>query len=206
VLFVCTGNICRSATAEGFALREMARLPGAPLRFSSAGCYALEGNRAVGHAVAAAAARGASLEGHRARQLTRRRVVAADVILCMAAEHRPAVLALDRTAARRTFLLAPFARAAARGASLASSPAELVALAADRVRELPGDEVDDPYGGPAAAYTASAERLDRLVATVVAALARTLDPSGGPAATMGLARGSSGRGTVPPEPPGRAPA
>ncbi len=154
MLFVCTGNICRSATAEGFALREMARLPGAPLRFSSAGCYALEGNRAVGHAVAAAAARGASLEGHRARQLTRRRVVAADVILCMAAEHRPAVLALDRTAARRTFLLAPFARAAARGASLASSPAELVALAADRVRELPGDEVDDPYGGPAAAYTA----------------------------------------------------
>ncbi len=84
VLFVCTGNICRSAMAEVFARRELASHPGleVPLRFSSAGSYAMEGNRAVEASAVAAEARGASLERHRARQLTRRRVAAADLILC----------------------------------------------------------------------------------------------------------------------------
>jgi protein-tyrosine phosphatase len=34
VLFVCTGNICRSPTAEALARRELARYPGAPIRLS----------------------------------------------------------------------------------------------------------------------------------------------------------------------------
>ncbi|HEV8373828.1 MAG TPA: protein-tyrosine-phosphatase, partial [Actinomycetota bacterium] len=41
LLFVCTGNICRSATAEAIARRELARYPGVALRVSSAGSHAL---------------------------------------------------------------------------------------------------------------------------------------------------------------------
>jgi protein-tyrosine phosphatase len=175
VLFVCTGNICRSPTAEAIARRELARYPGAALRVSSAGSHALEGNPAAGRMLLAAATRGADLQRHHARELTRRRVRAADLILCMAEEHRPFVLAYDRSAARRTFLLAAFARAAGQWEWLASSPAELVSLATEHAgRTLPGDDVEDPLGHPPEAYAACAERLDALVTPVMTALARSL--------------------------------
>jgi low molecular weight protein-tyrosine phosphatase len=173
VLFVCTGNLCRSATAEGFAHREMRRHPGTALRFSSAGTHAVEGNPAASGSVAAAAERGAALERHYARALTRRRVRSSHLILCMAAEHRPYVLGLDRSAARRTFLIASFARGVSQWSWLADSPAELVDMAAEQLRDLPGDDVEDPLGHPAEAYAACAERLDGLVTTVVAALAKS---------------------------------
>jgi protein-tyrosine phosphatase len=174
VLFVCTGNICRSPTAEALARRELERYPGAPIRVSSAGSHALEGNPAASRTVLAASTRGASLERHFARELTRRRVRAADLILCMAAEHRPFVLSYDRAAADRTFLLASFARAAGQWGWLAGSPAELVALAAERATEQAGDDIDDPIGQAADAYAACAERLDGLVTPVVAALVKAL--------------------------------
>ena len=182
VLFVCTGNICRSPTAEALARRELARYPGAALRVSSAGSHALEGNPAASRSMLAASTRGADLERHFARELTRRRVRAADLILCMAAEHRPFVLSYDRAAARRTFLLATFARAAAQWEWLATTPAELVELAAEHGRELDGDDIDDPLGHPAEAYAACAERLDGLVTPVIAALVKTT-PVGSKGAT-----------------------
>jgi protein-tyrosine phosphatase len=180
VLFVCTGNICRSPVAEAIARRELARYPGAALRVSSAGSHALEGNPAASRMLVAASTRGADLQRHFARELTRRRVRAAGLILCMAEEHRPLVLAYDRAAARRTFVLAAFARAASQWEWLAKSPAELVDLAAEHAsRTLPGDDIDDPLGHPPEAYAACAERLDTLVTPVMTALARTL--SVGPA-------------------------
>jgi low molecular weight protein-tyrosine phosphatase len=174
VLFVCTGNICRSPTAEALARRELERYPGVPIRVSSAGSHALEGNPAASRSMLAAATRGANLERHFARELTRRRVRAADLILCMAAEHRPFVLSYDRGAASRTFLLATFARVASQWDWLASSPAELVALAAEHGREQDGDDIDDPLGYPAEAYAACAERLDSLVVPVIAALVKSM--------------------------------
>jgi protein-tyrosine phosphatase len=174
VLFVCTGNICRSPTAEALARRELDRYPGAPIQLSSAGSHALEGNPAASRSMLAASTRGASLERHFARELTRRRVRSAGLILCMAAEHRPFVLSYDRSAANRTFLLASFARVAGQWDWLAGSPAELVALAAEHAREQDGDDIDDPLGQPAEAYAACAERLDRLVTPVIAALVKTL--------------------------------
>ena len=175
ILFVCTGNICRSPTAEALARRELARYPGAPIQLSSAGSHALEGNPAASRSMLAASSRGASLERHFARELTRRRVQAADLVLCMAAEHRPFVLSYDRSAAARTFLLATFARVASEWEWLATSPADLVALAAERRQpEQPGDDIDDPLGQSSEAYAACAERLDSLVTSVIAALVKTL--------------------------------
>ncbi len=174
VLFVCTGNICRSPTAEALARRELERYPGVPIQVSSAGSHALEGNPAASRSLLAAASRGASLERHFARELTRKRVRAADLILCMAAEHRPFVLSYDRSAANRTFLLATFARVAVQWGWLATSPADLVALAAEHGREQDGDDIDDPLGRSTEAYAACAERLDGLVSPVVAALVKAL--------------------------------
>ena len=145
-----------------------------PIQVSSAGSHALEGNPPASRSLLAASARGASLERHFARELTRRRVRAADLVLCMAAEHRPFVLSYDRAAAGRTFLLASFARVVDQWGWLATSPAELVALAAGHAREQDGDDVVDPLGRPAEVYAACAERLDGLVTTVIAALVKAL--------------------------------
>jgi protein-tyrosine phosphatase len=174
VLFVCTGNICRSPTAEALARRELARYPGAPIQLSSAGSHALEGNPAASRSMLAASSRGASLERHFARELTRRRVRGADLILCMAAEHRPFVLSYDRAAASKTFLLASFARVASQWDWLTTSPADLVSLAAEHAREQPGDDIDDPLGQSSEAYAACAERLDSLVTPVIAALVKAM--------------------------------
>jgi protein-tyrosine phosphatase len=175
VLFVCTGNICRSPTAEALARRELERYPGVPLQVSSAGSHALEGNPAASRSMLAASTRGASLERHFARELTKRRVRSAGLILCMAAEHRPFVLSYDRSAADRTFLLTSFARVAAEWGWMAGSPAELA-----QVRD--GDDIEDPLGLAADAYAACAERLDGLVSPVIAALVKTM-PAGSGAPT-----------------------
>ena len=182
VLFVCTGNICRSPTAEALARRELERYPGVPIQVSSAGSHALEGNPAASRSMLAASTRGASLERHFARELTKRRVRSAGLILCMAAEHRPFVLSYDRSAADRTFLLASFARVAAEWGWMAGSPAELVALAAEHAQVRYGDDIEDPLGLAADAYAACAERLDGLVSPVIAALVKTM-PAGSGAPT-----------------------
>jgi protein-tyrosine phosphatase len=172
VLFVCTGNICRSPMAEAFARRELADHPGVALSFASAGSHALEGNPATQPGVVAAADRGGDLASHRARELSRRRVRDADLILVLAAEHLPYVLAFDRSAADRAFVLGAFARALPELADKARSPEELVALAAQQVRARVDDDVPDPIGLSAEAYADCAEQIDGLVTPVVAALAK----------------------------------
>jgi protein-tyrosine phosphatase len=67
VLFVCYGNIMRSAFAEACFRDEMSRNPKlAGIRLASAGVRAQEGERAETHARAMAKRFGLSLEAHRA--------------------------------------------------------------------------------------------------------------------------------------------
>ena len=68
ILFVCTGNTCRSPLAEGFAKAEFQRL-GLDYTAESAGLSADEGG-ANEKSILAAREYGIDLSGHRARQLT----------------------------------------------------------------------------------------------------------------------------------------
>src|SRR5262245_9820645 len=92
VLFVCTGNTCRSPLAE-IALREELG-PEEPVEVESAGTAATPGQPAGGGAQRLALSEGHDLSGHRARALTAQIARAADLVFVMSAAHRAAVESL----------------------------------------------------------------------------------------------------------------
>ena len=106
LLFVCSGNVCRSPMAEGL-MREWLG-PDSGWRVASAGVSALEDCPATPQAVEVLRPRGLDLSAHRSQQLTRELVDAADAIVVMTAAHRATIRQCFPEAAGRLFLLKSF--------------------------------------------------------------------------------------------------
>jgi protein-tyrosine phosphatase len=99
ILFVCTGNICRSPTAEGVLLHH-ARRNGLELIVDSAGTSAEElGNPPDARARRVAQARGYILPERQARQVRANHFITFDRILAMTGTH---LRALERRAPAET--------------------------------------------------------------------------------------------------------
>ena len=94
ILFVCTGNTCRSPMAVSIARQLAAERGLNDLEIESAGTGAYDGTGASDGAILVALERGRDLSGHRARQLTRPIVEGADLILVMGDRHLQRVLEL----------------------------------------------------------------------------------------------------------------
>ncbi|MDQ1711517.1 MAG: low molecular weight protein-tyrosine phosphatase [Frankiaceae bacterium] len=169
ILMVCTGNICRSPTAELVAAH---RLPPESFRVHSAGTYGLEGYPIEPGAARPLQDLGIAYDAFRARRLTAEQVEGADLVLVATREHRTAVVTLVPSALPRTFTLREFARLVEHveglpGDDLAERGRALVAAAAaqrGRVWVPPeADDIDDPYGlGPKAYDRAAAEIAEAL--------------------------------------------
>src|SRR5690348_11873036 len=172
VLFVCTGNVCRSALAERLASAYLdeALGAGAPqVRVISAGTGAVVGSAM--HEDSALVLRGFGGErgDSRAQQLDERIAAQADLTLTMTREHRRAVLEIAPRALARTFtlreaaeLLQLIADDAANGDDLPERARALVAqLASARSRRQSGkgDDIADPIGQPVAAHQQAGEAI-----------------------------------------------
>ena len=141
ILFVCTGNTCRSALAEGIARREAIERGLMDFEVSSAGTSAWNGAPASDGGVLVALEHGVDLTGHRARQLTREIVQENDVILAMGPHHLERAEALGGES--KAHLLTHYA---AHGSS-------------DRA-------VSDPFGGDLEVYRATYEELEKEIKRV----------------------------------------
>ncbi len=106
VLFVCTGNICRSPMAEG--LFRHATRGRTECRVVSAGVGALEGQPPSAHAVRALKELGVDISQLRSRRLTSELVDEADYIFGMTHSHVDSVNLLFPQAAEKIFLLREF--------------------------------------------------------------------------------------------------
>jgi RpiB/LacA/LacB family sugar-phosphate isomerase len=106
VLFVCTGNICRSPMAEG--LFRHATRGRTDCRVLSAGVGALEGQPPSTHAVRALKELGIDIAHLRSRMLTSELVDGADYIFGMTHSHVDSINLLFPQAAEKTFLLREF--------------------------------------------------------------------------------------------------
>ncbi len=138
LLFVCTGNTCRSPMAESMMRVLMAeRLGVSPeqleqrgVMIMSAGISAMGGNAPSPEAVAVVGQRGCNLAKHESQPLTERLVRFADLILTMTRGHRDAILAQWPSAAGRVHLLC-----------------------------RDGSDIADPIGGPLEMYERCAEQI-----------------------------------------------
>ncbi|HEY5093626.1 MAG TPA: hypothetical protein VII69_00755 [Candidatus Eremiobacteraceae bacterium] len=132
VLFVCSGNICRSPLAEVMAHAAL-EAAGIEAVVQSCGTSALTGHRAEDRARDVATDLGLLLDAHRAQPLTRELVDRAQLVVCVTDRHRDHV---------RQFF-----------------PGERAKIVS--YDELTGlGDIPDPYGGDEADYRALREQLE----------------------------------------------
>ncbi len=151
ILFVCTGNICRSPMAE-YMTRAVAEERGLDVLVRSAGLTVV-GQPSPSYAVEVMEARGIDMSGHRSRRLSAMMVRSADLVVGMAGNHvrEAAVLAMDRAA--RIGTLRELSRLAQRRGPRASDmgvPEWVESLTRDRPLSQiglggSGDDIEDPY-------------------------------------------------------------
>jgi len=91
ILFVCTGNTCRSPMAQGL-LDDMAKKRGLNLEVKSAGIFALDGQRASEEAVEVLKEEGIDISNYKANIIYEDLVEDADLILTMTKSHKEALL------------------------------------------------------------------------------------------------------------------
>lgn len=164
ILFVCTGNICRSPTAERLATAYCARTGITGLTASSAGTHAVVAHPIHRDAALTLGDLGADSSNFAARRLTRKIAASADLVLTMTRAHRTIVLEVAPHKLHRTFTLVEAARLVTEcGARQIDALANLRSM-------LTGDDtldIPDPIGQSPHVYCAVGHQIAELLPPIL---------------------------------------
>lgn len=173
VLFVCTGNICRSPAAELVASQLLA---GTDVRFSSAGTRGLTGAPVSPMMAALLQADSIPTEGFRARRLSDAALQGVNLVVGMDQSHRGAAAELRPALVRSSFTLLELVDIAGRMAAAdewtGDSPGRRLATLAREARRYrgtaPAAGIADPYGGPESGYLNAYQQIRQALVGLVA--------------------------------------
>ncbi len=149
LLFVCTGNTCRSPMAEAIARKFAIERGLVDIDVASAGTSSWDGAAASDGALLVGLERRVDLSGHRSRRISRALVDGSDVIFAMGPHHLERLEALG--GAGKSYLLTGYPNAGGRA-------------------------ISDPMGGDLDTYRATADELEAEVRRVLDLLTATKTP------------------------------
>ncbi len=129
ILFVCTGNTCRSPMAA-YIMEKLAMEDGLDIKIESAGLFASDGETASQEAIEALKKYDIDLSVHKSQQITDELIKKSDLILTMTEAHK---MVLQDVAAEKTCTICELA-------------------------DIDG-EIDDPFGGDLEEYEETADCL-----------------------------------------------
>ncbi|MCK9443989.1 MAG: low molecular weight protein arginine phosphatase [Tissierellaceae bacterium] len=104
ILFVCTGNTCRSPMAEGI-LKSIVHKEKLDIVVKSAGINTFNGGKASKNSIKAMENIGLDISGHKSRQIDETLIKEADLILTMGSSHRDSLLSFYPDSQGKTFTL-----------------------------------------------------------------------------------------------------
>ncbi len=143
VLFVCSGNSCRSPMAKGIfdKIVKDSKNNRVSITSLSAGTSAINGQLPTENAQKAVLKYEADIKHHLSAQLTKERIKLADLILAMEEKHKDFILELYPRAKEKTFIITNY---------IGKSTAGII----------------DPLGHSIEIYQATADKLHRLLVKI----------------------------------------
>ncbi len=154
ILFVCSGNSCRSPIAEGLMKIKAPEKFRDRVRVASAGTLGLDGHSATDFAIQAAGELGADISRHRSQGVNQDLVRNADIIFAMAREHKDYLEREFPEVRDNVFLLRTFDRPP---------------------QETADDSIDDPIGRSLSVYRQCAALIDSELNRILPRLVKLME-------------------------------
>ena len=109
IMFICTGNICRSAMAEGLMKKKLQE-KGIIAQVCSSGLYAETGDGATYNAIEAMKMYNVDISNHKATNTRYSNIQEMDVILCATQAHKQNIILLYPNLKNKVYTIKEFAK------------------------------------------------------------------------------------------------